>query len=245
MKLRTYALVALGGYAFFLVAMAPAWLLSEGMLANSGLRPIAPQGTLWNGSARLHMAPDLNFERLEWHFAPLHLLRGEWAYDVTISDPALKAKAVAARGFAGLRLHDALVDARAGTLSQWIPVLAAFAPAGDVHLEAVRIDFDSQAASGDIHLKWTDAALALSEERPLGSYEAEINLRERRADFRVGTVSGVLRVAGRGTFQPPMQWSFNGQASAEPQALPRLQGILKLLGTPNEKGIVVIQRGEH
>lgn len=244
MKLRSIVLVVLGAYAVFLAGGAPAWILTGRVAAAAPgtVDFIEPQGTLWHGAAGVRIA-GAALERIEWRFLPQRLLSGEWAYALHIADPAAKADAIAARGFSGWRVHDLAVEVQAGLLARWLPLLGSFSPGGQIRIDAAQLAFDEKNIEGQAQVQWRGAALSLSEVRPLGDYGAEITLRDRRADYTVKTNSGTLRVAGRGSFQLPLQWSFNGEATAAPDTLPRLQDLLKTIGTPNDKGVYVIHSG--
>jgi general secretion pathway protein N len=244
MKLRNIVLIVLGAYGVFLAGSAPAWVATGRIAAAAPgtVDFIEPRGTVWHGTAGVRIA-GAALERIEWTFLPQRLFSGEWAYALHIADPAAKADAIAARGFSGWRVHDLAAEVQAGLLARWLPLLGAFSPAGQIRIDAARLAFDGKNLEGQAQVLWRSAALSLSEVRPLGDYGAEITLRESRADYTVKTNSGTLRVAGRGTFQPPLQWSFNGEATAAPDALPRLQDLLKMMGTPNDKGVYVIHSG--
>jgi general secretion pathway protein N len=244
MKLRSIVLVVLGAYAVFLVGGVPAWFATGRIAAAAPgtVDFIEPHGTLWHGAAGVRIA-GAALERIEWTFLPRRLFSGEWAYSLHIADPAAKADAIAARGFSGWRVHDLAAEVQADLLSRWLPLLGAFSPGGQIRIDAARLAFDEKNIEGQAQVQWRNATLSLSEVRPLGDYGADITLRDRRADYTVKTNSGILRVAGRGTFQPPLQWSFNGEATAAPDTLPRLQDLLKMIGTPNDKGVYVIHSG--
>lgn len=244
MKLRNIVLIVLGAYAIFLAGGAPAWVATGRIAAAAPgtVDFIEPHGTVWRGGAGVRIA-GAALEHVEWSFLPQRLFSGEWAYALHIADPAAKADAIAARGFSGWRVHDLAAEVQAGLLARWLPLVGVFSPAGQIRIDAARLAFDGNNIEGQAQVLWRNAALSLSEVRPLGDYAAEITLRESRADYTVKTNSGTLRVAGRGSFQPPLQWTFNGEATAAPDALPRLQDLLKTMGTPNDKGVYVIHSG--
>jgi len=244
MKLRSIVLVVLGTYAVFLAGGAPAWILTGRIAAAAPgtVDFIEPHGSVWHGGAGARIGGTA-LERIEWTFLPQRLFSGEWAYALHIADPVAKADAIAARAISGWRVHDLAAEVQAGLLARWLPLLGAFSPGGQIRIDAAQLALDGKNIEGQAQVQWRNATLSLSEVRPLGDYSAAITLRESRADYTVKTHSGTLRVAGRGSFQPPMQWSFNGEATATPEALPRLQDLLQMLGTPNDKGVYVIHSG--
>lgn len=244
MKLRNIVFIVLGAYAVFIAGGAPAWIATARIAAAAPgkVEIIEPHGTVWHGDAGVRIA-GAAFERVEWRFLPQRLLSGEWAYALHIADPAAKADAIAALGISGWRVHDLAAEVQAELLVRWLPLFGAFSPGGQIRIDAAQLAFDGKNIEGQAQVLWRNAALSLSEVRPLGDYGADITLRESRADYTVKTNSGTLRVAGHGSFQPPLQWTFNGEATSAPEAMPRLQELLKMLGTPNDKGVYVIHSG--
>ena len=247
MKRRTVITLLLAAYVVFLIGTMPAHIAFARIAAatQGAVEVIAPQGTIWRGAARLHIA-GAALERVEWRFQPQRLFLGEWAYALRIDDAALHADAVVARGFTQWRVHQLVAEAQASLVGRWLPLLGVVSPSGQIHIDATRLNFNEKNLEGQAQLQWRAAALGLSEVRPLGDYSAEVSLRGAGADYVVKTSSGALRIAGRGSFQTPLQWSFTGEASAEKDMLPRLEGILKLLGAvntnnnTNDKGVYVI-----
>lgn len=248
MKLRWILAALLGGYAVFLIATAPAWLATRSLAGISGGTAIGqrPEGTLWSGAARIELPrQNLALHRVEWRFQPLALLRGEWSYALNVKDPALTASAIVSRGFTRLIVRDAAAVLPAATAAALMPALAVFSPSGTVELTGVNLRCADQNCDGDIAAHWRNAALPLAELRPLGDYAATATLRSGSAEFEVKTLTGALRVAGRGTWQAPQRIGFNGEASAAPDVLPRVQGLMKLLGNPDERGTVKINVPAH
>ena len=66
-------------------------------------------------------------------------------------------------------------------------------------------------------------------------------LNDGRADFDVKTLKGTLRAAGKGQFANGAL-RFTGELSAPPDQMPRVQGLMRLLGTPDERGVLRINR---
>jgi hypothetical protein len=243
MKLRWILLSLLGGYAMFLLATAPAWVVTRNLAQWSAGAATASkaEGTLWRGAARVELPRQgLALQRVEWRFQPLGLLSGEWRYAVTVSDPGLTANAVVGRSFTKTIVRDAKATLAATTAGTLAPALAVFSPGGTLDLNVTDLRCAGETCDGNVAAQWRNATLALSEQRPLGDYSATATLQAGRAEFEIKTLSGALRVAGRGTWQAPQRMGFNGEASAAPDVMPRVQGLLKLLGNPDERGTVKI-----
>jgi general secretion pathway protein N len=241
MKLRWIAISLLVGYAFFLLATVPAWMVARNLAQWSGGAAIAsdPEGSLWRGAARIELPRQgLALKRVDWRFQPLGLLSGELRFAVRVVDPVLTADAVIGHGFTRMIVRDAKGTLSASTAAALAPALAVFAPGGTLDLAVADLRCAGADCDGSATAQWRNASLSLSEQRPLGDYAATATLRAGRAEFEVKTLSGGLRVAGRGTWQAPQRVGFNGEASAAPDVMPRVQGLLKLLGNPDERGTV-------
>jgi hypothetical protein len=244
MRRRTLFATLCAGYVVFLLATAPAWIAAEAIATSSAAQFNTVEGSVWNGAAALRIH-DVALERIAWRFQPQRLFLGEWAYALRIDDAIGNGEAIVARGFSGWRIHDlnALLHAPAAAraAARFIPLAAAAAPEGKIRITAGDIALDARHAAGQIGAQWQDAALAFSDIRPLGDYQADIVLQGDGATFSIKTLKGVLRVAGRGSFQPPQQWIFNGEATAAPDMLPHLQALLTMLGTPGDRGVTVMR----
>jgi general secretion pathway protein N len=229
---------------FALAAQAPAaWLVAQAGDHLKGQVEIQnASGTIWRGSADVrHSASNLNIQSVRWRFQPAGLFALQWRYAVDASDAALAGSANAGFGFGSVTLSDSTLDMPARTASAVAPVLGTFSPDGRVLANIRSLQCKGDACSGDVALTWRDAAVALAELRPLGDYQIDAQLRDGNADFDVKTLKGTLRAAGKGQFQNGAL-RFTGELSAPPDQLPRVQGLMRLFGTPDERGVVRINR---
>lgn len=243
MKTRWIAATLIGGYGVALLAMAPAWLVTNNLADLSAGAAVGRQaeGTIWSGAARIELPRQgIALQRVTWRFQPQALLRGEWRYAVRVEDPAISVNASVGRGFTHVVVRDATARLPAPTAAALVPALGMFSPTGNVELTSNSLRCAGQDCEGDLAVQWRDAALSLAELRPLGDYTATATLQGARAEFEVKTLTGAFRLAGRGTWQAPQRIGFNGEASAAPDVAPRVQGLLKLLGNPDERGTVKI-----
>ena len=89
---------------------------------------------------------------------------------------------------------------------------------------------------GEARIEWSGAATALSDVKPLGSYRADVAAEGSAARIDVSTLSGPLRVAGKGNLVFPAQLTFNGEARGEGPQAPALQPLLDLMGPRKADG---------
>ena len=243
MRVRAPGLVAIGvvAYVAFLVATMPASVAVERARRALPLDVHADfedvGGTIWNGSLRLHVtAPgELTLDRVAWRFLPMRLAAGEIAFALDATSASVKAKLEAARGFARWRLRDVSAHADASALVAFVPVLAAFRPAGPLDVAAPSVEWNRSEARGEAKLEWHDAVTSLSDVRPLGSYRATWRGDGDAGRIAVTTLQGPLQVTGTGTTSAQGA-QLNGDARAEPQAAKALAPLLDLIGPPRPDG---------
>ena len=191
------------------------------------------RGTVWEGSAQAAFGPPgavLQLQSLHWRWIPARLAAGRIAFQVDAAGPGLEGRLEVARGFADTSLRDVHARMQAASLSSVAPLLGPWQPEGTVTLDAPSIAWDERNARGDARIEWRDAALALSNVRPLGTYRIEVHGEGGPATIAASTVDGALRISGRGTIAPSGAWSFSGEARGEgPQAI-ALVPLLDRLG---------------
>lgn len=242
LKLGVLFALALG---LALIMQAPAWLISQRLpelsQGEAELRDV--QGTLWRGSAILHLPKHgLTLDKLTWRFRPLALPGLEWRYAVTIEDAELLATGGVGATFTGIVISEAQADMGARSATALFPLAATFSPEGKLTANIRKLSCANIRCDGDATLQWREAGLALAELRPLGDYQLAATFNAGRADYELKTNKGTLRAAGRGTWEPGKRPTFTGEVSAPPDQLPKVQGLLRLLGTPDERGVVRISR---
>ena len=98
------------------------------------------------------------------------------------------------------------------------------------------LELAGREARGNLQLEWRNAASALSEVKPLGSYRAEVAAEGAAASLRVSTIEGALRVTGQGRLEFPSRLAFTGEARAEASKAGALQPMLDLIGPARPDG---------
>lgn len=228
-----------------LAARVPAhWLGARVSSATEGrVQFESAQGTLWSGQANIRIAGGVVLEHVEWRFQPLGLLRLEWRYQLKSDEPSLRGSTLVGATFSGFRLSDTQLRMPARTAAALAPFIGTFSPEGLLGLQTTEWHCSrSLVCDGDATLEWSDAAVALADLRPLGDYQITVQARAGRIHYDVKTLKGNLRIAGKGEWQAGSPARFTGELSAAPADLPRVQGLMRLFGEPDARGMLRIQR---
>jgi general secretion pathway protein N len=225
--------------AVALVLLPAAWITPQFARHTGGhINLVDPAGSLWDGSATLVLAagPDASAAtllpgRVEWRTAFWPLLAGRVRMTMrqteAMPDPVT------------------LEATRRGALvSQGsIAVPAAL-------LTGLGAPFNTLDLEGDVRLSWsdwrsfgaqtfgyltvtlTDMSSRVSLVKPLGSYRVVFQAQGSASSLDLSTLKGPLMLEGHGTVTAATT-SFQGTASAAPQARENLAGLLNLLGRPS------------
>ena len=237
MRARTIAALGVAAYAVFLVATTPASVIASRM--GRGVELTQARGTLWHGSARARVnvpAGPIVLDTLEWRLMPLRLAAGRLAFDVKAAARGLDARLQVGRGFTGWELRDVAARVEPAFLAALAPWLPNWRPEGTVSLAAPALTWNGGEARGEASAEWRNAALSLSEVRPLGSYRLEARGDGGPAQLKVTTLEGPLKITGQGTLTSPARLAFSGEARAEGDAAKGLEPLLDLLGARRPDG---------
>lgn len=200
-------------------------------------------GTLWRGRANIRIAGGVLLEDIEWRFQPLGLLRMEWRYRLQSDHPSLRGSTLAGATFSGFRLSETDLRLPARNAAAFAPLAGTFSPEGLLQLRTAEISCTrALACDGDATLDWSDASVALADLRPLGDYQLALQARSGVLNYDVKTLKGGLRIAGKGQWQAGSAARFTGELSTAPADLPRVQGLMRLFGEPDPRGMLRIQR---
>ncbi|CAB3752378.1 type II secretion system protein N [Paraburkholderia humisilvae] len=232
--------------AVLLVMLPAAWITPQFAKATQGhVNLVEPNGSLWQGSAVLMLAagPDgggatLLPGRIEWRtsFWPLFTGRVRMQMRQTDAMPDAIQVDVTRRG--------ALMTA--GQIAVPASLLAGLgAPFNTLNLQGdVRLawtDWRSfgREAFGQLSVRLNDMSSSVSRVKPLGSYRVVIQAEGAAAMVDLSTLKGPLLLNGHGSLGGGST-SFQGTASATPEALENLAGLLNLLGAPTGQGTVAL-----
>ena len=240
MRASSFAALGLAAYSAFLIATIPAAYVA-GQLNASLRRQVEvsdAQGTLWQGSARVRIAPTRGgkaIDRIDWRILPARLFAGELAFHVNASGEGLKASAQVARGFSNWRLRELKAEGDAAGVAAYVPILATWRPSGPVRIAAPEITLTGRAFRGSLEAEWRDAVSGLSEVKPLGSYRAGWRADGDFGDLSVTTLKGPLRLTGAGR-TTARGVTFSGEARGEGEAAKALEPLLDLMGPRRPDG---------
>ncbi|HZZ94350.1 MAG TPA: type II secretion system protein N [Usitatibacter sp.] len=241
MRSRTSVLVTLGvaAYALFLVALLPARLVTSRVMLPPGVTLESVDGSIWNGTARVSVGSGstaVTLDRVHWHWRPLALLSGRIAYGVEASGTGLAAHGTLARGPSAWALTDVDLQGDVAALAALAPLAAPWQPAGRLHATASELTWDGRELRGRAQAQWSDAALALSSVRPLGTYALHLEGAGGPARITLATTQGALRISGDGTLDGLRHFALTGEARAEGPDAQALTPLLDLLGPRRPDG---------
>jgi len=236
-------LIGLGvaAYGVFLLATLPASVvLASAQKAEPGKFDVTEaHGTIWRGGAKLTVNTPggaVPIERFEWHWLPTRLFTARLALDITAATAGFEAHYVGARAFGGWEARDLEARGDASKLATVLPWLAAWRPEGAISITSPRLDTDGVEVRGTARIEWRNAAVAVSDVKPLGTYRADIDAQGHEGKLTIATISGPLRITGQGTLTPPARLAFSGEARADAESAKALEPLLNLLGPARPDG---------
>jgi general secretion pathway protein N len=240
--MRAAPLAALGiaAYVVFLGATVPASFVASQVEARARdrIRVHEAHGTLWHGAARAEVATAAGWipiDNLAWRFQAARLLQGRLVFALDAQAAGLAAQGTLARGFAFWHVSGE-ANGDAGALASLSPLLANWRPEGRLAIRTDHFAWNDREARGSVQADWRDAAVALSQVRPLGTYRATLRAEGTGGKLEVATVDGPLRVTGTGDIVFPSRTTFNGEARAQGPAASSLDPLLDLLGPRRPDG---------
>lgn len=239
MRAGSLAILGIAAYSAFLVATMPARWAAERLGLRGNVALHAVNGSIWRGDAQAVVGlggGTFALDRIDWRFLPARLLHGRMAYEVQANGAGLKAAGEVGRGFAGWAVRNLVASGDAAIATAALPWMSPWRPAGNVTLTADSMDIDGNQARGNALLEWRDAASAMSEVRPLGTYRAELAAEGAGGNVKVSTLQGTLRVTGQGRLEFPSRLTFTGEARGEGDKAKALDPLLNLLGPARPDG---------
>lgn len=240
--MRPAPLAALGilAYIAFLAATVPASFVASRVQANAPdrIRVHEANGTLWHGAARVDVAAGATWialDNLAWRLRPAELLAGRLAFAIDAQSSGAAAQGTLARSMS--KWHaSGQASAPASFAATLMPLLGTWRPEGRIDARASGFTWDDREARGEAVAEWRDAAVALSQVRPLGSYRATLHADGPGGRIDVATIDGPLRVSGHGDLAFPSRFTFNGEARAQGPQAAALDPLLDLMGPRRPDG---------
>lgn len=255
--LAVLALAAvLVGAAGTIVAMLPA-RFADIMLARATqdrVRLAQTQGSIWNGSGRLVLAPGRSVAvdgpaaagaafkrrvlagvsipgRVSWTLRSLPLLAGR--FDLRLY-PDSAAQPIRVQGdWQEVRIDPAAMELPAVELGRLGSPWNTVRPAGALSLGWDHLLLRHGSFDGHAWIELRNVSSSMTPVRPLGSYRVDLvggADGDGRIRLQLTTVEGPLQLRGSGAFDPVRGLHFIAEASAQPPEKERLQTFLGLVG---------------
>jgi general secretion pathway protein N len=242
-----WLVIAVLSAAIVMLAMLPAaWITPQFAKQTSGhVNLVNPAGSLWHGSATLMLAAGSDMSaatllpgRIEWHtaFWPLFtgrvrmIMRHSEAMPEPITVDATPRTATVTPG---------AIAVPASLLSGLGAPFNTLDLQGNVQLSWSDWRSFNREAFGHLTVTLTDVSSRVSMVKPLGSYRVLFQAQGESSTLDLTTTKGPLMLTGNGTVSAGST-SFQGTASAAPEARDNLAGLLNLLGRPSGPDTVTL-----
>jgi general secretion pathway protein N len=236
------AVVGIPAYVVFLLLLTPATSMVSRIAAESppGLAHFSDaRGTLWHGSLRAQLegtGGTFACDEVAWRFIPWDLLQGRVAFNVKAQCPDANGDMKVSRGWSGWEAKNVAASLKARALPAFFPLVAAWRPEGTITAISDGLRWNERELHGPVSLTWTNASVALSEVKPLGSYRLAAQGDGDTVKLVLTTLDGALRMAGQGEVKLPRTATFSGDARAEGANAAALEPILNLIGPRRPDG---------
>lgn len=230
------AALGVGAYLVFLVVNLPAaWVGFALERASGGALALGePGGTAWKGRGALAVRSGTAYARvagIEWSCNPLSLFTGRLNVAVSGRDMDTQLRANVSLGAESVRLQNLEANMPA-TLLESASAGAAFAkPEGSLRVKSDSLEIGKASVRGAASAEWIDAGLAGMQVPRLGDYRLQITASGDRADLRLSTLRGDLRLSGDGEWRAarPRAVQLRGTAQAAPERKD-LEPVLRMIG---------------
>ncbi len=234
------ALLGAGAYLVFLVANLPAAWLGFALERSSGgaLALGDPRGTVWSGAGVLGLRSGGAYRGiadLEWRCNPLWVFAGRLKVALSGAGRETRLRATLGLGAGKATLNDVEANFPAAIVESALAAAAFAKPEGQLRVKADSIEWGAASVRGAATVEWIDAGLGGLQAPRLGDYQLQIAASGDRAELRLATLRGDLRLTGQGEWraaQPRMvQLRGTAQASAERKDLESLLQALGIRGS--------------
>lgn len=229
-----------------LVLLPAAWITPQFAKSTRGhINLVDPAGSLWNGSASLVLAAGSDTTaatllpgRIEWHTAFWPLFTGRVRMQMRQSEAMPDPVTVDATS-SGATMTAGAIAVPAALLTGLGAPFNTLDLQGDVRLSWTEWRTFRSDAFGQLIVTLNDMSSRVSRVKPLGSYRVVFQAEGATSTLNLSTLKGSLLLNGQGTIGGPGA-SFQGTASATPEARDNLAGLLNLLGRPVSPGTVAL-----
>ncbi len=224
-----------GAYLVFLLANLPAsWLGFALERSSRGALSLGePAGTVWKGSGLLALRSGGAFRGIadiEWRTNPLLLLAGRLSVALSGAAPEAGLRASVSLGARSVRFQNVEVNAPAALLEPLVPAAAFAKPEGRLRVLADSFEIGGAGVVGAASVEWLEAGVLQT--RRLGDYRLQITGKGERAELKLATLRGDLRLTGGGEWRAaqPRIVQLRGLAEAAAERKD-LEPLLQAIGT--------------
>lgn len=251
---RTLAYIGLGllAYGVFLVASAPASLLTRYIVPNTPvsqrLALEGPRGSVWNGEVASAQFAHLDLGRMHWQINTLPLALGRLDADVRFDGDANKGHGNVMLGLSRqFEAEDVYLSLPAEQLIPFIPVLQRFRinAAGELQasLDQARV-VPGETLNARGRIVWRDARLLVPYNMDLGNFVATLAPEGEGARIEVEDQGEAGPVMLKATVQVTGEGAFDVRArlKARDTSQQHITSALRALGRPDGEGWVSVTR---
>jgi general secretion pathway protein N len=238
-RFAPWVVLGIAAYGVFLVALLPARFVVARLALPPGLSLQNIDGTVWSGRATASWSSGgatLVLDGVRWRWRPLAVMSARLAYDVEARGNGLEAHLRVARGITSSSVEDLELRADASAVATAIPLASAWQPAGRVEVTSSSLAWNGHELLGRAQARWSDAALAISPVRPLGTYVLRLDGAGGPVRVTLATTEGALRLSGDGTLEGLQHAAFTGEARADGPQASALTPVLDLFGPRRPDG---------
>jgi general secretion pathway protein N len=197
-------ILGVGAYLVFLLANLPASWLGFALERSSGgaLSLGEPAGTVWKGSGLLALRSGGGFRGIadiEWHTNPLSVLAGRLSVALSGAVAEAGLRASVSLGARSVRFQNVEANAPAALLEPLVPAAAFAKPEGRLRVVADSFEIGGAGVVGEASFEWLEAGVL--QVRGLGDYRLQITGTGERAELKLATLRGDLRLTGGGEWR--------------------------------------------
>jgi general secretion pathway protein N len=230
------AALGVGAYLVFLLVNLPAaWVGFALERASGGALALGePKGTAWKGRGVLAVRSGTAYAPvagIDWSCNPLSLFTGRLGVAVSGSEHETQFRASLSVGAESVRLRNLEANVPAALLERATSAAAFAKPEGSLRVKAESMEIGKASVRGAANAEWIDAGLAGMQVPRLGDYRLQITASGDRADLRLTTLRGDLRLTGEGEWraQRPRVVQLRGTVQALPERKD-LEPVLRMMG---------------
>lgn len=216
-----FAILGAVAYLVFLAANLPASWFGYALERSSGGAVALgdPRGTVWKGQGTLAVRSRDAYRGvadIEWRCNLLSLFTGRLSMALSGTAPGANLRATLSLGVRSMRLQNVEASVPVAIIEPAIPIAAIAKPEGRLRVVAPSFEIGSASVNGTASVEWADAGL--SGIARVGDYRLQITGSGERADVRLSTLRGDLRVNGNGEWRAaqPRVVQMRGVAEISP-----------------------------